>query len=208
MAAARETVSKLSTLSIERELFHYFSGQAARSMDSVDSFETVSRAAATDYLTGLKNRGAFDGALDSEILRVKRAGALGLVLIDIDDFKSINTNYLWMQGDRVLREVGQVLRETSRDVDHSARFGGEEFALLLPATDLEGAFNAAERVRHKLGALRIPLLNGSGVMQITVSCGVAAVPSTPADTTALVLAAERALDEAKTSGKNKTVRAR
>ncbi|HEV7806195.1 MAG TPA: diguanylate cyclase [Solirubrobacteraceae bacterium] len=192
----------------ERELFHYMAGQAARSMESVDSFESVSHASVTDYLTELKNRRAFDDALDREVVRARRSGALGLVLIDIDDFKAINTNYLWTQGDRVLREVGRVLRESSREIDHPARYGGEELALILPGTDLEGAFRVAERVREQIAALRIPMLDGTGSLQVTVSCGVAAVPNTPADKSALLVAVAQALREAKATGKNKTVRAR
>jgi diguanylate cyclase (GGDEF)-like protein len=192
----------------ERELFHYMAGQAARSMESVDSFESVSHASVTDYLTELKNRRAFDDALEREVVRARRSGALGLVLIDIDDFKAINTNYLWTQGDRVLREVGRVLRESSREIDHPARYGGEELALVLPGTDLEGAFRVAERVREQIAALRIPMLDGSGSLQVTVSCGVAAVPNTPADKSALLVAVAQALREAKATGKNKTVRAR
>jgi diguanylate cyclase (GGDEF)-like protein len=193
----------------ERELFHYLAGQAARSMESVDRHETVTRESITDRLTGLANRRAFDDALASEVERAKRfAGTVGLVLIDLDNFKSINDTYGHPQGDLVLREVARVLRESSREIDHPARYGGEELALVLPGTDIEGAFNLAERVRERIAALRMPLLNGSGTLQVTASCGVAAVPRTPADPAALIAAADQALYEAKGSGKNKSVRAR
>ena len=192
----------------DRELFRYLADQAARSIESVESYELVTRESVTDYLTGLKNRRAFDAALVNETMRAKRSGALGLVLIDLDNFKAINTRYLWTQGDVVLREVARVLRESSREIDHPARFGGEELALVLPGTDLEGAYNVAERVRQQIAALRIPTLDGAEVLQVTVSCGVAAVPNTPADYDALLAAVAQALSEAKSTGKNKTVRAR
>jgi diguanylate cyclase (GGDEF)-like protein len=192
----------------ERELFHYLAGQAARSMESVDRHETVARESVTDDLTGLSNRRAFDDALASEVKVAKRSGLLGLVLVDLDDFKSINDTHGHPQGDLVLREVARVLRESSREIDHPARYGGEELALVLPATDLDGAFNLAERVRERIAALALPLLDGSGTLRITASCGVAAVPQTPADGQALVAAADGALYEAKRSGKNKSVRAR
>jgi diguanylate cyclase (GGDEF)-like protein len=194
----------------ERELFRYLAEQAQRSMESVDSYETASRAAMIDYGTDLLNKRAFDHELRNEVARAARFDKpLALVIMDLDDFKAINTNYLWHNGDEVLRAVASVLRASSRDkIDHPARYGGEELALILPETDLDGAFNAAERVREQIAALRIPLLNGSGFMQITVSCGVAAVPNSPAVESALVEAAARALAEAKTTGKNKTVRAR
>jgi diguanylate cyclase (GGDEF)-like protein len=193
----------------ERELFHYLAGQAARSMESVDRHETVTRESMTDDLTGLSNRRAFDDALASEVERAKRfGGTLGLVLIDLDNFKTINDSYGHPQGDLVLREVARVLRESSREIDHPARYGGEELALVLPGTDLEGAYNLAERVRERIEALTIARLDGAGTLRVTASCGVAAVPHTPADQIALVAVADQALYEAKRSGKNKTVRAR
>jgi diguanylate cyclase (GGDEF)-like protein len=193
----------------ERELFHYLAGQAARSMESVDQHETVTRESVTDELTGLSNRRAFDDALASEVERAKRfGGMLGLVLIDLDDFKTINDTHGHPQGDVVLREVARVLRESSREIDHPARYGGEELALVLPGTDIEGAFNLAERVREQIERLHIPRIDGAGSLHVTASCGVAAVPQTPADEGALVAAADQALYAAKRGGKNKSVRAR
>ncbi|MDX6676779.1 MAG: hypothetical protein QOE31_831 [Solirubrobacteraceae bacterium] len=192
----------------ERELFFYLAGQAERSMASVDSYEIAERAARIDYGTDLLNKRSFDIALRSEVARAARfGGPLGLVIMDLDDFKAINTNYLWHNGDEVLRAAAKVLLD-SRGIDHAARYGGEELALILPGTDLEGAYKVAERVREQIAELRIPLVDGPGFMQITVSCGVAAVPNVPAAEGALVGAAARALSEAKTTGKNKTVRAR
>jgi diguanylate cyclase (GGDEF)-like protein len=193
----------------ERELFHYLAGQAARSMESVDQHETATRESLTDELTGLSNRRAFDDALASEVERAKRfGGTLGLVLIDLDDFKMVNDTHGHPQGDVVLREVARVLRESSREIDHPARYGGEELALVLPGTDIDGAFNLAERVRERIEALYIPRLDGYGGLRITASCGVAAIPQTSADGGALVSAADQALYAAKRGGKNKSVRAR
>jgi len=193
----------------ERELFHYLAEQAGRSMESVERHETVTRESITDDLTGLSNRRAFDDALAGEVERAKRFGAtLGLVLLDLDNFKSINDTYGHPQGDLVLREVARVLRESSREIDHPARYGGEELALVLPGTDLEGAYNLAERVRERIQALQVPRLDRAGTLQVTTSCGVAAVPQTVADQGALVAAADQALYDAKRSGKNKSVRAR
>jgi diguanylate cyclase (GGDEF)-like protein len=193
----------------DRELFSYLAGQVARSMENVELHETTARRSVTDELTGLSNRRAFDAALTAEIERAKRFGSeLSLVLIDLDDFKRVNDTYGHPQGDVVLREVARVLRESSREVDHPARYGGEELAAVLPGTDLEGAFNRAERIRELIGQLRIARLDGGGTLNITASCGVASARETGADGRALVQAADAALYEAKRSGKNMSVRAR
>jgi diguanylate cyclase (GGDEF)-like protein len=193
----------------DRELFRYLAGQAARSIENVQLHETATRESITDDLTGLSNRRAFDDALSGEMERSRRYGAgLGLVLLDLDNFKSVNDTYGHQQGDLVLREVARVLRETSREIDHPARYGGEELAVVVPGTDLEGTFNLAERVRERIEALRIPRVDGQGVMSVTASFGVAAVPPAGADERALLAAADAALYEAKRTGKNKSVRAR
>jgi diguanylate cyclase (GGDEF)-like protein len=193
----------------DRELFNYLAGQAARSMENVGLHETAARESVTDELTGLNNRRAFDDALASEVERARRFGSdLGLVLIDLDNFKAVNDTYGHQQGDLVLREVARVLRDSSREIDHSARYGGEELAVVLPGTDLEGAFNRAERIREEIAQLQIPRLDGGGTLSITTSCGAAAVRAAAADGRELVQAADNALYKAKHGGKNTSVRAR
>jgi diguanylate cyclase (GGDEF)-like protein len=193
----------------DRELFNYLAGQAARSMENVDLHETAARESVTDDLTGLNNRRAFDEVLGTEIERARRFGGdVGLVLVDLDNFKAVNDTYGHRQGDLVLREVARVLRESSREIDHPARYGGEELAVVLPGTDLEGAFNRAERIRDEIERLRIPRLDGDGTVSITTSCGAAAVHAAAADGGALLQAADDALYQAKRAGKNTSVRAR
>jgi diguanylate cyclase (GGDEF)-like protein len=193
----------------DRDLFSYLASQAARSIENVQLHETAARESITDDLTGLSNRRAFDDALASEIERSKRYGTgVGLVILDLDNFKAINDTYGHQQGDIVLREVARVLRETSREIDHPARYGGEELAVVVPGTDLDGTFNFAERMRERIGDLRIPRIDGAGSITITTSCGVAAVPPIAADEGLLLAAADAALYEAKRSGKNKSLRAR
>jgi diguanylate cyclase (GGDEF)-like protein len=132
---------------------------------------------------------------------------VGLVLLDLDDFKNVNDTYGHQQGDLVLREVARVLRETSREIDEPARYGGEELAVVLPGTDLEGAYNLAERVRAGIEELALPLLDGEGVLSVTASFGVATLPGSADDMRDLVAAADEALYRAKRAGKNRTVRA-
>jgi diguanylate cyclase (GGDEF)-like protein len=193
----------------ERDLFHYLAGQAAVSIENVDLHERVQHQAVTDELTGLYNHRRFQEAIVTEIERARRfEQPLGLVMLDIDDFKGINDAHGHQQGDQVLREVARIMSEYSREIDAPARYGGEELALVLPGTDIEGAYNLAERIRIGIAGLRLPRLRGAGTIKVTASFGVAAVvPAAGADPRNLIAAADAALYEAKRSGKNNTVRA-
>ena len=129
-------------------------------------------------------------------------------MLDIDNFKRVNDTYGHLQGDMVLREVARVLRQSSREIDEPARYGGEEMAVALPQTDMEGAYRFAERVRRRIEALDLALLDGDGVLKVTASFGVASLGTSGGDgKDALVAAADAALYRAKRSGKNRTVRA-
>ena len=194
----------------ERELFHYLAGQAAVSVENVGLHETVERQAVTDELTGLSNRRRFQETMAAEVERSRRFGQdLGLVLLDIDDFKAVNDTYGHQQGDLVLREVAKILRASSREIDEPARYGGEELAVILPGTDLPGAFELAERVREGIEALRLPVIGDSTQepLRVTASFGAAALPISAEDVRGLVAAADEALYQAKRAGKNQTVRA-
>ena len=162
--------------------------------------------AVTDELTGLANHGRFQELLNSEIEQVRRyQHPIGLIMLDIDDFKAVNDTYGHQQGDAVLRSVASVLRENSRDADSPARYGGEELSLILPHTDLDGAYAIAERIRVAVEGLRVPRTADEGILRITTSVGVTA--SSAGDKEALVAEADAALYEAKRSGKNCTVSA-
>src|SRR5205823_7377832 len=147
----------------EYDLFAYLTGQAAVSIENVDLHEMVRVQAQTDELTGLYNLRHFHESLDGEIERSRRfEQPVGLMMLDIDDFKVINDTYGHQQGDLVLIEVGRVLRDLSRDIDEPARYGGEEMAVILPQTDLHGAELLAERMRTAIEDLEIERLDGSG----------------------------------------------
>jgi len=193
----------------QRELFAYLTNQAAISIENVDLHETIQRQAVTDELTGLFNHRRFQEVITAEVERSKRfEQELGLIMLDIDDFKRVNDTYGHLQGDFVLREVARVLRESSREIDEPARYGGEEMAVALPQTGLQGAYDFAERVRQRIQALQLPLLNGDGILRVTASFGAASLPhSAKVDKDALVAAADAALYRAKRSGKNRTVKA-
>jgi diguanylate cyclase (GGDEF)-like protein len=192
----------------EYDLFAYLAGQAAVSIENVDLHETISRQAVTDELTGLYNLRHFHDTLDTEIERSRRFGTnVGLMMLDIDDFKRINDTYGHQQGDLVLIEVGRVLRNLSRDIDEPARYGGEEMAVVLPQTDVGGAELLAERMRAAIEGLRIDRLDGEGPLQVTASFGVAALPHSARDKDSLVAEADAALYRAKRTGKNRVAKA-
>lgn len=192
----------------EYDLFAYLAGQAAVSIENVDLHETVRRQALTDELTGLYNLRHFHDTLDAELERQRRFGTeVGLVMLDIDDFKKINDTYGHQQGDLVLIEVARALRNLSRDIDEPARYGGEEMAVILPQTDSAGAELLAERMRAAVEALRIDRLDGEGQLNVTASFGVASLPYNARDKAALIAEADAALYRAKRTGKNKVARA-
>jgi diguanylate cyclase (GGDEF)-like protein len=192
----------------EYDLFAYLIGQAAISIENVDLHETVRVQAVTDELTGLHNLRHFHEALDAEIERSRRFGTdVGLVMLDIDDFKAINDTFGHQQGDLVLMEVGRVLRNLSRDIDVPARYGGEEMAVILPQTDMSGAALLADRMRRAVEALRIDRLEGGGSLSVTASFGVASLPLRAHDKESLIHEADAALYRAKRAGKNQVQRA-
>jgi diguanylate cyclase (GGDEF)-like protein len=190
----------------ERELVASLARQTGLSLENVDLHEQVQRQAVTDELTGLCNHGRFQQTIAAEAAASRRFDQpLGLLMLDVDDFKRVNDTYGHQQGDLVLREVAAVLQDCSREVDEPARYGGEELAVALQQTDLDGAEAIAERVRTAVETLAIPRLDGRGTIRVTVSCGVAA--SADGDPIALVAAADAALYAAKRAGKNRTARA-
>jgi diguanylate cyclase (GGDEF)-like protein len=163
--------------------------------------------AITDELTGISNRRHFSETLSMEVERAKRFDRpLAVLMLDLDDFKQVNDSYGHLQGDKVLREVAQALVAEARKVDEPARFGGEEFALALPETDIVGAAELGERIRSRIAGKAISLDRGGEKVKLTVSIGVAGTPDHPRDPHALVEIADQALYRAKREGKNRVVR--
>lgn len=156
--------------------------------------------AASDALTGLPNRAAYDARLRLELTRRERHGtALSLVVVDLDKFKSINDTWGHQAGDRVLKHVARELRKQIRTSDFFARFGGEEFVLLLPETRLDGALLLAEGLRRHIDACHFSYKDSP--VQVTISCGIAEFAA--GDTAAAVFErADAALYAAKNAGRN------
>ncbi len=182
-------------------------GQAASSVENVALHELVSEQAVTDDLTGLANKRAFRELMNREAARAARFGhPLSLVIVDIDNFKQINDTFGHLQGDAVLRAVGAILADESRDIDAAARYGGEEFVVALPETAEQGALEVAERIRAGIESATTPLLEDTGdPVKVTASLGVATASGSLLDPEALVASADGALYEAKAAGKNRVV---
>jgi diguanylate cyclase (GGDEF)-like protein len=176
--------------------------QAVVALDNARLHRIVERQALVDGLTGLANRRQCEETLAVELARLERfGGELAIVVADLDWFKDVNDRFGHPSGDAVLRELAQLLQETVRDVDLAGRWGGEEFLVILPGTDLAGGAQVAERIRVALAG-RIVLSADGTPIPVTASFGVAATP--PASTAAeLFSAADAALYEAKRNGKNR-----
>jgi diguanylate cyclase (GGDEF)-like protein len=159
------------------------------------------RAARTDLLTGLVNRQGFDERFEHELERARRsAQPLALVLADIDGFKEFNDRFGHPAGDVALAAVGHVAGAAVREIDTMARFGGDEFAAILPITDAGGAFDLAERVRVKVSRV-----HGDDGEPLTMSFGIVEFPRDGQTRAALIHSADRALYEAKALGRNRSV---
>ncbi len=188
------------------ELLRSLAARATLALRNVNLHLDVQRQAVTDDLTELATHGHFQQLLSAEMDEVRRYRyPVGLVMLDLDDFKSINDLYGHRQGDIVLRYVAAVLRDNSRDVDVAARYGGEELSLILPHTDLDGTYAIAERVREEIERLEIPIIERDNKLRITASLGVASSARGSKDD--LIEAADKALYAAKRGGKNRTVKA-
>lgn len=154
-----------------------------------------------DPLTGVGNRRALEQALALETSRAERTGeSLCALMADIDHFKRVNDTYGHEAGDKVLAAFGDLLRRQTRATDVVARFGGEEFVVLMPHTDIERATDTAERIREALASSRFEPLPGP----VTVSVGVAELAADESGES-LLRRADMALYEAKQSGRNRVV---
>ncbi|MEX2178529.1 MAG: sensor domain-containing diguanylate cyclase [Gemmatimonadaceae bacterium] len=174
---------------------------AARSLEMVWEIEEVSRRARTDALTGLANRRAFDDQLGTMLAHADRFGhPVSLIMADVDHFKAVNDNWGHEAGDVVLKAIAGTLTDGVRAVDLCCRFGGEEFAILLPQTTLLGAAELADRLRKEVEER--PIRTGGAEISVTISCGVACYPEGVLTREALFAGADRALYEAKSAGRN------
>ena len=156
-----------------------------------------------DDLTGLYNMRALYRRLDTEILRATRYGKwISCIMIDMDHFKTINDNHDHLFGSWVIVQVAQILKAASRNMDISARYGGDEYLIVLPETNLEGAERLAERIR--LAVAGAHFIHGPDKAKLTCSLGVASVncKTTKIESKEFVRTADQMLYEAKNAGRN------
>ena len=172
-----------------------------------ETLDALRRLATRDQLTGLLNRREFDRILDEEVERALRFGhSLALVMVDIDHFKRVNDQHGHPAGDAVLRDVARRLASLVRNVDRVARFGGEEFGLILMQSDRAAAMEIANRVCASVRERSVAAAD-SFELGVTVSAGVAALPQDARTGAALLAAADKALYAAKSGGRNRAVAA-
>jgi diguanylate cyclase (GGDEF)-like protein len=165
--------------------------------------DSCQEAAFTDHLTGLANRRRFERQLEREVARTERYGRpFCLLLLDIDNFKGVNDTHGHDAGDEALRRVANVIQSGTRGIDTGARIGGDEFAVILPETDLVRGLEVAERLRAAVAALDF-----NSAERITASLGAAELPACARTGEELRAAADAALYEAKRGGRDRAATA-
>lgn len=166
--------------------------------------QQLSRLSMTDRLTGLLNRGTWENLIDSEYERYRRyCNPAVLVMLDIDRFKPINDGHGHLAGDEVIKHTAHIMRECLRQSDHPGRYGGEEFGIILPETDAEGAMVICERIR---AAIEASVVNTTVAdIRYTVSVGVAPLNDEPENYMQWLQQADEALYAAKEGGRNQVV---
>jgi len=177
-------------------LLEQLASQIAMPVENSRLYAEAEERARVDELTGLLNRRSLDEMIASEIGRHSRyGGVFSLIILDLDSFKAFNDNYGHLAGDKLLRQVGSILKSTIRSADQAFRYGGDEFAILLPQTTIEATNKVAERVRR-----RIASEVKAGYILITASLGLASWPIDGIGPNEIIAAADAALYHAKRGG--------
>jgi diguanylate cyclase (GGDEF)-like protein len=184
-------------------LIELFSQLVGASIGNIKLFEKIQRQATTDGLTGLANHKRFYGILEKELWRSRRyGGQISLIMVDVDNLKKINDAYGHRAGDKVIRQISRKIRECIRQIDTAARYGGDEFAVILPNTSLKDATVVAKRMVDVVSRSPITWKKEEIGISISVGLGQYDADTSPEDITSR---SDQALYTAKQAGKN-TVR--
>jgi len=185
----------------QASVFTTIAQQAAVAIENARNYQM----ATVDQLTQLHLRDFFFRKLSEEQVRARRYGStFAVLMLDLDSFKEINDRTGHLAGDRFLQRVGEVIQETMRAADVPCRYGGEEFCVLLPETDLEGATSIAERIRKRVARLEVRV--GEDVVHTTISVGIACYPADfPGSLQGLLEKADQALYTAKQAGRDRVI---
>jgi diguanylate cyclase (GGDEF)-like protein len=190
---------------VERRIADLLTAQIAIALQNADLHARVAESALRDPLTGLLNRRFFDEAVETAHANARRAGSeLSLIVLDLDHFSAVNNEHGHAVGDTVLRRVALAIKRSVRDGDVVVRYGGEEFVVIAPATDGEGAVTAAERIRAAVAEATATPVDGR-LIPLTISAGVASLVD-ERDGRSLFRAADSALLAAKRGGRDRVSR--
>ena len=171
-----------------------------------DNFQLSMEMAITDSLTSLHNRRYMESHLGTLVDEAAARGKpLSLLILDIDYFKSINDGYGHDAGDDVLREFATRVRKAIRGIDLACRYGGEEFVVVMPETDMAVAAVVAERIRRRIAGEPFPIQKGSGAINVTISIGIAGLANADDTAETILKRADQALYRAKRDGRNRVV---
>jgi len=179
--------------------------QAGLAIENSQLYEMTVQRAHSDSLTELWNHGYFQYLLQAELDKSKASGSpVSLMLLDIDDFKVYNDTLGHQAGDKILKELGLLLKNQSRKIDSVCRYGGEEFTVILRQTNKKEAFLIAERFRQDIENYKFSHKEAFPHKNLTVSIGVSAYPEDGLSAPQLIVSADKALYKAKNKGKNST----
>jgi len=187
----------------EMALLEDLAAQIAMPIENARLYAEIEEKARIDEITGLLNRRSLDEAMASEISRHSRYGGIfSLIILDLDSFKAFNDNYGHLAGDGLLSRIGSGIRKSIRNADRAFRYGGDEFAILLPQTPVDAASQVAERVRKQVASEVT-----TGQVPVTASLGLATWPADGTAASEVIAAADAALYQAKRRGGNQSRRA-
>lgn len=190
----------------EIKLLELVASQVGLAIENARLYTKARELSVKDELTGLYNRRHFQTVLQIEWKRAVRFHrSLSLLMVDVDYFKKYNDTYGHLHGDRVLRELASLLRRNIREIDTVARFGGEEFIVLLPDTDKKGAIAVGEKLRRIVETHRFIDVSTQTPTPITISIGITAYPDDVRELDDLIDHADIALYDAKDAGRNRVV---